>query len=893
MYCQISFSAESFERLIKYRIADSFRPLAAPVNYPANAKSWLDGMIVTHIDFNRVDNDRVVVINEMNGAGSIGPNAGNFAFNAGAIAMELAADIFFARVEDVAAAGLAQPPVDPQHIPVGFLHITVRATVDSNGIPQLQMELDTARLSALGLPDAALAGIRNTGTTSSPFDIGKELKDLFPPGNNKVLNAGITKDDAGAIVLRFEFPGTSWESVPARANDWQNFFSAGFRANRENEDWCMDLDGDAVASGFAVMVNPLLKDEKPIDFNSGITSGYIGDATPRVVLTKHGLIVNACAGNDINFDVFINIDLSVPSNNLVRGALGFDIDKDDWDIARCFGLTILNPLSIFITAVDNGQLGLGVGINFVLPRAVLVIAAAGLLLAGVDQAVADGIIAERLKDKPNVTKLSNGGYTFDKSFAPKSGLTKDWLVLKHCTGSGGRLLFTGALNVPDAVLPRLNASDIVGFSKWTMIDRCEPGKGQVARGSVMLSLTPGYGANEASVQPGTVPTIPLKFAVQPNQGGNLVYQILNDPLGIYQAQDKSPEYHEIYIPSIPGPVEVKLKASAVPKTKPNSRRRGQFPYPLRLRFFTNGGVREYEFKAPLQLRDVAETAAEAFERINRCKHQGSSLVLKNYLELIWRVDPPTERAVIAQLWEVHILGLEPGRQVTVWNQDTGEPLVHAFADQTSRVDVSLILRSDQRADSLLVGLDDKPFLSQKRMRRLSATSVPDGPVAAVDVVMRQTMLTEIDHLEFDEPIETLHLADASTQSVLVVHTVRGQQFARSIPGLYSPGLATPTLPSEIHIVEPDATRRGLAVWRGNQRQFTLLSQGSGRTEVVAEYAARSSVDLAAGREDLFAQVSSDGHCVTLFQKSVPVQFGTHEWEESPSKQTYAKKGEAQ
>jgi hypothetical protein len=97
MYCQISFSAESFERLIKYRIADSFRPLAAPVNYPANAKSWLDGMIVTHIDFNRVDNDRVVVINEMNGAGSIGPNAGNFAFNAGAIAMELAADIFFAR----------------------------------------------------------------------------------------------------------------------------------------------------------------------------------------------------------------------------------------------------------------------------------------------------------------------------------------------------------------------------------------------------------------------------------------------------------------------------------------------------------------------------------------------------------------------------------------------------------------------------------------------------------------------------------------------------------------------------------------------------------------------------------------------------------------------------
>ncbi len=52
-------------------------------------------------------------------------------------------------------------------------------------------------------------------------------------------------------------------------------------------------------SGLAAMVNPSLKDQKPIDFNPGITSGYIDDAPPRAVLTKHGLIVNACAGNDI------------------------------------------------------------------------------------------------------------------------------------------------------------------------------------------------------------------------------------------------------------------------------------------------------------------------------------------------------------------------------------------------------------------------------------------------------------------------------------------------------------------------------------------------------------------------------------------------------------------
>jgi hypothetical protein len=94
------------------------------------------------------------------------------------------------------------------------------------------------------------------------------------------------------------------------------------------------------------------------------------------------------------------------------------------------------------------------------------------------------------------------------------------------------------------------------------------------------------------------------------------------------------------------------------------------------------------------------------------------------------------------------------------------------------------------------------------------------------------------------------------------------------------------LASEVHVAEDDATRRGLVAWRGKHRQFTLLSQRSGRTDVLAEYSARSSYDLAAGRDDLFAQVSSDGRRVTLFQKSVPVQFGTHEWEDAPDDLAY-------
>jgi hypothetical protein len=62
----------------------------------------------------------------------------------------------------------------------------------------------------------------------------------------------------------------------------------------------------------------------------------------------------------------------------------------------------------------------------------------------------------------------------------------------------------------------------------------------------------------------------------------------------------------------------------------------------------------------------------------------------------------------------------------------------------------------------------------------------------------------------------------------------------------------------------------------------LLSQRRGRTDVLAEYTARSAYDLGAAREDLFAQVSVDGRRLTLYQKGGAVQLGSHEWVESES-----------
>jgi hypothetical protein len=886
MFVQIAFSAESFERLIKYRIADLYRPLPTPVASPKNSKSWFDGMLVTHIDFNRIENDRFVVVNERDPGGAVVPNAFGSGYNAGALSMNLAAEFYFVSASDVAIAGLAQPPIETVQIPVGPLPMVIRARVGADGIPMLDMSLDTAGLASLGLPGEVVASIGSAANASFPFDIAGQLKDIFPAGNDRVLNAGITRDDGGAIVLRFEFAGQPTQSPATHVHDWQTFFSASFQANLGDNDWCIDLDGGAVAGGLMTTIDPSFKNNAPIVFDSSPSSQFVDDDTPRVVVRKHGYVQSACDGDNLGFEAFAILDLSVPSDNLLRGTLTFAINKDAGDVVKCIANILLDPIAVFRTAADNGEPGLGFAefaLSYVFPtKAIIALSAIGMLFVGVDKAAANKIIADRLKENPKVTKLPGGGFAFDRALAPKSALTKDWLVLKKCTGANGRMLLTGELGVPDAVLPRLTAVDLDGLSKWGMIDKCDPGKGQVSEGSLTLTLTPGHGAAAARVQPVKVPTVSLKWGVRPD-GGNLVFEVLKDTLGIYQ--DPMSEYREIYVPGIPGVVEATLKASTVRKKAFEGF--ADAPYALRLRFHTNGGVREYEFAAPPKLRAVVETIPKAVARINNCKHRGSSLVLHRFLSLLWLKDPSPELGSEAQQWEVHVRGLTPARMATVWNQSTGAPLARAFANQAGRMDIALVLPNGHRADALLITLDDEPFRTAAQMRREPRPHAHNGSAAAAEVAVRQTVLTEIEHLDFTDPIDTLSLADAGTQSTLVVHTVRGERINHTIPSPYNAGLATLASDAAITVAQQTPTTQGQLAWRGGERLFMILSQRPGRTEVLAEYSARSSYDLGASREDLFAQVSGDGRRLTLFQKGAPLQLGSYEWvDNAPDAKSY-------
>jgi hypothetical protein len=60
----------------------------------------------------------------------------------------------------------------------------------------------------------------------------------------------------------------------------------------------------------------------------------------------------------------------------------------------------------------------------------------------------------------------------------------------------------------------------------------------------------------------------------------------------------------------------------------------------------------------------------------------------------------------------------------------------------------------------------------------------------VRVAIRQTVLTVIDHLEFDEPVDFVPLVDHSSGSLLTVHTANGRQFTRGLSSPYVSGQAT-------------------------------------------------------------------------------------------------------
>jgi hypothetical protein len=870
MDVNLSFSRESFVRLIKYRMMDQFRPITKPLEYPVGIFNWIDGMTLLDIRLQRVVDGSVVALNALSSDGKVRQVPERFSFNGTAITLDLSLTVYLAKLADVAAAGLSQPPVSQLPVLNGFLIITARLGVGEDGIPHLSLVLDTSRLSGLGLPPDVVSGLSSAASDDLAFDIAAALRDVLPPGSGRVLNAGLTLDDDQNVLLRFEFPDSTPRLAADRLREWQAFAQTPPPANLSGQDWAVDLDGMTVAALIAQKAGPYFKDKPPVYFDpSWIDYSFSNGSPPRAVVKKLGRIDNACAGNDVRFDAFVNVDFSVPPpGDVLRGTMSFDLNENDWDVAKCFGLELLNPLGIFITLFDQGEIGLGLGslgLSLDMPlRPVLALAALVMLIIGEDKAIAQGFINDQLDKEPTVTKLPGGGYAIDQAISLDNNLTRNWLHLLQAEGAGGRMFLRGALKVPDPILPRLEGSDLEGFSPWHLADRCNPSSGQTTKASLRLSLGLGYGADQAA-PPHPMPTISIHYARRPD-GGDLTYEILNDPLGIYQ--DPYSEYTQLYFPDIPGLIEAQLKSETVRKNRFQSF--AKMPYGLRLRLYTNGGVREYEFAAPPVFQEYVETLAQAAERINHCEQLGHDLVLKKYLELLWRVDPLVD-AFGAQRWELNLIGLESGRQARVWNQETGALLGEFSADRFGRLDINLVIAADEFAPSILLTLDDVPYLDRQQLRQVQTTHIPASDEPVIQLLTRQTLLTELDQLDFSEPLETVEFTVSAGRPLLLARTQADALRVHALPLSYAPGLALPVTSSHTSQLDEPAAPR-----------FRLLSYAPTQSAEPGGYSARSALPLGASSGDLLVHVSLGGRRLTVYRAGPAQEYSGQQWNESPA-----------
>ncbi|WP_142685416.1 hypothetical protein [Chitinophaga polysaccharea] len=735
MYVDLAFSAEAFKRLIRYRMTDQFRPLTTPMGYPQGTSSWLDRLLVFDPVFTQLT-EAPVILNEVSAIGSLRPIPNDYSYAATAVAIDVPMTIYYATTQDVAGAGLADPAVGQIPIPAGVIRIILRSLIGEDELPHLQMQLDTTRLSSLPLPPAVIASLSTAATLDTAFDLAGTLGNLFPPYSRRVLNTVITLDSTGNILMRFEFTSRITRSVVTRWQEWQSFVQHLPSARLGGADWCIDVEGAEVAAGMAQIVDPLMEAEPPISFSPGIDWSFGDGKPPKIFVKKAGMIENACAGNDIRFDGFVNIEISVPpEGNRIRGSLSFDMNKNDWDVAKCFGVLLINPLAVFITLFDIGQPGYGVALNALPTSPVIVFGGLILLMIGFDKTIAQNIINEQFAKQPAIQKLPDGNYAMEQDMTLGNPITMNWMLLTEIVGENGRMLMLGALRVPDPILPKLKAEDLVGFSDWQLVSRCEPGRGQSTSASLQLFLRGGYCASSELARP----TIPLRY-------GDRTYDIVGDPLGVYQ--DPHTEYTQVYFPGIPGTLECKLTSGTL--SKPAFADFASNPYPLRLRFYTNGGVREYEFPAPPVYKPYHESLAQAAERISKCKQ----LMNNKFFSFKWLVDPPPYESV-GQRWQIHIRGLHQGRKARVFNQDTGTHLEEFTVSEFQRLDISVVLPPGQHASSLLIALDDMPFINADKMRELSNN--PNNTVSNVEVAIRQTNL---------HPISSDPAADQMTANLL-------------------------------------------------------------------------------------------------------------------------------
>src|SRR5262249_38727226 len=154
--------------------------------------------------------------------------------------------------------------------------------------------------------------------------------------------------------------------------------------------------------------------------------------------------------------------------------------------------------------------------------------------------------------------------------------------------------------------------------------------------------------------------------------------------------------------------------------------------------------------------DPAELQREQVEftnwRINNCFWKQNLFTNVKALQVFWLPRPGPDRQ-IGQHWLVRVAGLAVNDSIIAWDGERGRRLAQVRASTGGETEISLVMPPERFTRTLLLTLNDAPFLPASEYAARVARLEPPAEPGPHDIDSVQTVLVPMSTIHFDAEVE--------------------------------------------------------------------------------------------------------------------------------------------
>jgi len=474
----------------------------------------------------------------------------------------------------------------------------------------------------------------------------------------KVINAGIVLTPDQRVVMRLDLD----PNEPDLAGFWTSFYDGAIPDRLFGNEWGILVDSSLVTSAVELLVSQALQGVDSFTLQTGPTVAWTPLFGPDLVMipeaTFHGELVDACVGIDMDVDVTLDANFSVPEQNVLRTWGSIDWSGDTGQEILCELLATQFFPIVGAMWIDQGKMNWGEFIGgLALGPGIVMNAIVGYLST-------DGP-AGQIPPPKDWVKDSDTEYHQDQAFPTNvAGLTG--LALDGVIGLEPGLVLLGSFAPPDPWTPARIVTTFSGFG-WEDDEPCNTPWDFTAKARIEFTAAP------TTTAPG------------PAFKGVDTCLIIgrNDDLHVYGVPSAPTAFEEIEILFNPGPDAVEAFWNN--------------PYDCEVLIISDGGARLITIPAPKPL-NLPQTPEDLLQfeinwltwRASNCWKESSIWSLIGRFDPEWAVDPGPQNRVFGQLWWVTAWGLPDGDMVSI-HAEEGEELASSIVTAGAPARLSVLL----------------------------------------------------------------------------------------------------------------------------------------------------------------------------------------------------------